>query len=88
MLMRCKETLRTSNLFGAALVCLSIGTSAVILVAGTTALVGSGQAQAKPAYSKETKLPCTKCHTNPKGGAEHLSAFGVQFQANGHKVQK
>jgi len=88
MLMRCKETLRTSKLFGAAAVCLSIGTSAAILVAGATALVGSGQAQAKPAYSKETKLPCTKCHTSPKGGADKLSPFGVQFQANGHKVPK
>jgi hypothetical protein len=59
-----------------------------MLVAGVTAFVGLGPAQAKPAYSKETKLPCTKCHTNPKGGADHLSAFGTQFQANNHKVPK
>jgi hypothetical protein len=68
-----------------------------VLAVGTMGLAGAAllgiitagsvhrSAEALPAYSEQTKLPCGQCHTNPAGGKD-LTDFGKKFQANGHKL--
>ncbi len=67
--------------FGAA------GVAAAILIAGAVITVSPRQAQATPAYTAQTKLPCGKCHVNPAGGGPR-NDFGNAFAANGHKLKQ
>jgi hypothetical protein len=77
---------RLFSLVGIATLFLPVGVSIALLAVGTTTLVAPSPAQAKPVYAKETKLPCMRCHTSSKGGAENLTDLGMKFQANGHKL--
>jgi hypothetical protein len=66
-----------------ALVC---GTAAAILVAGTTLVIVSQPANAKPEFAAATGKPCGQCHQNPAGGGA-LKPFGQKFKANGYKLK-
>jgi hypothetical protein len=57
------------------------------MLAGAATFIGPDPAQASPAFTAQTKLPCTRCHTTPPGAA-NLTDFGKQFQANGNKLPK
>ncbi len=63
------------------------GLAAAALIAAATIAVSPRQAQARPAYAAQTKLPCGQCHVSPGGGAQ-LTDFGKAFAANGHKLPK
>ena len=41
--------------------------------------------RALPIYAQETRLPCGRCHVNPRGGGPR-TAFGRAFAANGHRL--
>ncbi len=62
----------------------------VAFAAGSAILVGAAiaprPAQALPAYTQQTSLPCSRCHVNPAGGPD-LTDFGKEFQANGDKLK-
>ncbi len=60
------------------------GVAAAVLIVGAAITVSPRQAQATPAYTAKTKLPCGRCHVNPKGGGP-ITAFGKEFAAEGHK---
>jgi len=63
------------------------GVAAAILIAGAVITGSPRQAQATPAYTAQTKLPCGKCHVNPAGGGPR-NDFGNAFAANGHKLKE
>ncbi len=75
----------TSNLLGAAALCMAVGVGAAMLIGGSIALVAPSPALALPAYAQQTGLPCGRCHVNPAGGGPR-NAFGKAFAANGHKL--
>lgn len=85
--MHSAETPRTVKEIATAAWCLASGISGAILIAGMITALAPQPAQATAAYTKQTGLPCMKCHTAPTGGADHLTDFGKQFQANGHQVK-
>jgi hypothetical protein len=58
---------------------------AAAFMLGFVAFADLKQAEALPAYTKQTGLACGRCHANPAGGGK-LTAFGEAFAANGHKV--
>ncbi len=58
---------------------------ATLLFAATILVVAPREAAATPAYAEQTKLACGQCHVNPVGGGK-LTAFGMKFQAHGHKL--
>ena len=68
--------------------CCGVAAGAAILAATTIALVTPSPVLATPAFTAQTKLPCTQCHTAPTGGADKLTDFGKEFQANGNKLKK
>jgi hypothetical protein len=86
--MACEQNRKTSNLFGVAALCMAVGAGAAILAVATAIVVAPGPAQATPAYAKDTKQACTKCHDKGKPTAMNLSDFGMKFQANGHQLPK
>lgn len=63
--------------------CRTAGVAAALLIAAAVTL-SPRHAQATPAYTVQTKLPCTQCHVNPGGGP--TNDFGKAFAANGHKL--
>jgi hypothetical protein len=84
-----EEIPRTSNLFGIAAIGLIVGVCAAIFAAGVTSLVDSSPARATAAFTAQTKLPCTRCHTKANGAsADNLTDFGKQFHANDNKLPK
>ena len=82
------RNLWTSNVLGMATRCLVVAAGAAILAASTITLVTPKPVLASPAFTAQTKLPCTRCHTAPTGGADKLTDFGKEFQANGNKLKK
>jgi hypothetical protein len=58
--------------------------AAAVLIGAGAITVSPRQAQATPAYAKQTGLPCGRCHVNPAGGGRE-TAFGKEFAAEGHK---
>ena len=79
---------RTSNLLAMAASRGVVAVGTAILAATTIALVTPSPVLATPAFTAQTKLPCTRCHTAPTGGADKLTDFGKEFQANGNKLKK
>jgi len=84
-----RRNLWTSNLLGMTVSCLVGGAGAAILAASTIVLATPSPVLASPAFTAQTKLPCTQCHTKPGGGAtdQDLTDFGKKFKANGNKVK-
>ena len=84
-----RRNLWISNLLGIAASCLVGGAGATILAASTIVLAAPSPVLASPAFTAQTKLPCTQCHTKPGGGAtdQDLTDFGKKFKANGNKVK-
>ncbi len=41
--------------------------------------------RALPIYAQETRLPCGRCHVNPRGSGPR-TAFGRAFAANGDRL--
>ncbi len=82
------EIRRTAKLMRGAAFYSSLAAGAAVLIGGAMAVVALQSAQATPAFTAQTKLPCTNCHTSPAGGADHLTDFGKEFQANGNKLPK
>ena len=79
---------RISDLLASAFSCCVVATGAAILAATTIALVTPSPALATPAFTAQTKLPCTQCHTSAAGGADKLTDFGKSFKANGNKLKQ
>lgn len=71
----------------AAIFCGAAALAFAVLVAAAAITISPQQAQALPAYAKQTGLPCARCHVNPAGGGPN-TAFGKAFAANGHKLPK
>ena len=80
------EIRRRTTLIGVLTVWVTFAVGAVILVGGAIVAIAPGPAQALPTYTQQTNLPCSRCHTNPGGGAD-LTDFGKEFQANGDKLK-
>ena len=59
-----------------------------MLASGAVGVVISKSAQATPAFTAQTKLPCTQCHSKPGGGANDLTDLGKKFHDNGNKMPK
>ena len=78
---------RISDLLALASSCCVVAAGAAILVA-TIALVTPSPVLASPAFTAQTKLPCTQCHTSAAGGADKLTDFGKSFKANGNKLKQ
>ncbi len=57
--------------------------AALILAAAVT--VAPRSAQAMPQYASQTGKACGYCHVSAAGGGK-LTAAGVKFQKNGHKL--
>jgi hypothetical protein len=65
---------------------LATGLAAAVLAAVMVIVASPLPAQATPAFSAKTGLPCGRCHTSPAGG--DLTNFGKTFRANGNKLPK
>ena len=75
------------NSFGMVAFGIAMGVAVGILAAHT--VIAPRSAKATPAFTAETKLPCTQCHTAIQGaGVQNLTEFGKQFHANGNKLPK
>ncbi len=72
--------------FGKALLGAVLSAIAVFVLAAVANL-GTGEANATEAFSRQTRLPCAQCHVSPAGGGK-LTAKGQQFKANGYKLPK
>jgi hypothetical protein len=83
--MACNDTQETSKVSGAAAACLVFG--AAIAVGFTIASIAPHQAHASPAFTAQTKQPCTACHTSPPS-ADHLTDLGKKFKENGNQMPK
>jgi hypothetical protein len=76
-----------TNLIGVLGLWVALAIGVAILVGSAITAMAPRSAQALPAYTQQTGLPCSQCHTNPAGGRD-LTDFGKQFQANGDKLKK
>jgi hypothetical protein len=83
--MACNDTRGNSKVAGAAAACLVLG--AAIAVAFAVASIAPHQAQASPAFTAQTKQPCTACHTSPPS-AQNLTDLGKKFKDNGNQMPK
>ena len=79
---------RISDLLASAPSCCVFAAGAAILAATTIAVVTPSPVLASPAFTAQTKLPCTQCHTSAAGGADKLTDFGKSFKANGNKLKQ
>lgn len=70
-----------------AALCFGLAAGAAMLIGGTMTIIAPQPAQATPAFTEQTHLPCTQCHTSPSNGA-NLTKFGKEFLTNGHKLPK
>ena len=64
-----------------------LAAGAAIAMAIAIASIAPHQAHASPAFTAQTKLPCTQCHTGPPS-AQGLTNLGKQFKDNGNKLPK
>lgn len=67
--------------------CFGLAAGAAILSGVTMTIIAPQPVHATPAFTEQTHLPCTQCHTSPSNGA-NLTKFGKEFQTNGHKLPK
>ena len=56
-----------------------------LLFAATIVVVAPREAAATAAYGQQTGMACGQCHVNAAGGGK-LTAFGMSWQAKGHKL--
>lgn len=79
---------KASAVPAASAVRLAIAAGAAAMLGGAIVAVAPGAAHATPAFTAQTKLPCTRCHTSIPGSAQNLTDFGKQFHDNGNKLPK
>lgn len=56
-----------------------------ILLGATAVGIGSREANATEAFSRQTRQQCGACHVNPSGSGK-LTAKGQKFKANGFRL--
>jgi hypothetical protein len=83
--MACNDIRGTAKVLRAGTTCLVFG--AAIAVGFAIASIAPHQAQASPAFTAQTKQPCTACHTSPPS-AQNLTDVGKKFKENGNQMPK
>ena len=83
--MACNDIQGISKVSGAAAACLAFG--AAMAVGFAIVSIAPHQAQASPAFTAQTKQPCTACHTSPPS-AQNLTDVGKKFKENGNQMPK
>jgi hypothetical protein len=58
----------------------------MISIGGAIALISSTESHASPAFTAQTKLPCTQCHAANPPDPQKLTDFGKKFKDNGNKL--